>query len=194
MTKQDCKDIPCGAIPPCTGTHVKEIMRTQAELAEADDFVFYECEWMYNGETHCGTAQLGPEGTYRLGMVLRRLPDVPFPVLIQTNLDEKLNEARRNFIVQYLRDNGIPDADQRVIVGFPTAEGLFGTEACPAFYRGFYGQQYGGGLYGGAGAYGGGAIGAYGVSSFGLSGYGGLGGLGGIGAMGGLGGFGAMRR
>jgi hypothetical protein len=121
-------------------------------------------------------------------MILRRLPEVPFPVVIQINIDERLNEARRTFVVQFLKDNGIIDPEQRVIVGFPSAEGLYGTEACPAFTRGFYGKQYGG--LGAAGTYGGGApVGGYGVSSFGLSGYGGLGGLGGLGALGGLGGL-----
>src|SRR5579872_3545246 len=36
--KRGCEDIPPGAIPPCTGTHTQEIFRTQAEIAEADDF------------------------------------------------------------------------------------------------------------------------------------------------------------
>ena len=175
-SRHNCNDIPCGAIPPCTGTHTKEIMRTQAEIAEADDFTMYEHEWLYDPITHSGTAKPGPYGMYHLGEMVKRLPEVPFPVLIQVSLDDKLNEDRRVMVVQYLTANGIAEAERRVCLGFPAAEGLFGDEACGIYYRGFINPYQSG--FGGYGGYRGGLIGGYGVSSFGVSGINGLGGLG----------------
>src|SRR4051812_26143487 len=58
-----CADIPTGAIRMLTGTHTKNILRTQAEIAEADDFVIYEHEWAYDPATHLGSTRLGPYGT-----------------------------------------------------------------------------------------------------------------------------------
>jgi hypothetical protein len=183
-----CKDIPKGAIPPCNGTHAQEIFRTQAEIAEADDFVIYEHEWLYDPLTGCGTIKPGPYGTYHMNQIVKRLPDVPFPVLIQVNpLDEKLNEARRMVVVTILKANGICDAETRVILGFPEAEGLFGEEAACIFRKGYSCRgittPYGYGGYGGYGSYGGyGGYGAYG-SFGGLSGYGSIGGFGGLGGL-----------
>ena len=188
--RRGCEDIPPGAIPPCNGTHAQEIFRKQAEIAEADDFVIYEHEWLYDPLTGCGTNKPGPYGTYHLNKIVKRLPDVPFPVLIQVNpVDDRLNEARRVAVVVFLKANGILDADTRVILGFPEAEGLFGEEAAGIFRQGYmtrwlqtnpYGGAYGGySGYGGYGAFGGiGGIG--GLGSFGVGGYGGLSGIGGL--------------
>ena len=176
----NCNDIPCGAIPVCTGTHTRDIFLKQAELAEADDFVIYEAEWLYDPVTTCGTARPGPYGSYHLGQIVKRLPEVPFPVLIQVNVDAKLNEARRLVVVSFLQSNGILDADTRVLVGFPQAEGLFGDEASGIFRQGYQGRWLQGNPYGAAGTYGG----AYGGGSFGNGGYGTLGGLGSIGGLG----------
>jgi hypothetical protein len=187
--RNNCEDIPKGAIPPCTGTHVREIMKTQAELAEADDFVIYEHEWLYDPVALCGSIRPGPYGSYHLTQIAKRLPTAPFPVLIQVNPDDRLNEGRRVVVVQYLKANGIEDAETRVIIGFPQAEPLYGEEAVGTFRQGYI-YPWVNGARGGYGGYGGGA-GGYGGIGGGVGGYGGIGGgtggiLGGLGGMGGL--------
>jgi hypothetical protein len=168
LFKDKCAEIPLGAIPPPAGTHLAEIKNAQKALAEADDFVIYEHEWLYGGTVP------GPYGRYHLGQIAKRLADVPFPVLIQVNPDENLNQVRRAAVVAFLVNNGYADADTRVVVGFPAAEGLFGDEAARDFERGYSG---------GYGAFGVG-YNPYVGSRLGLGGFGG--GLGGFG--GGLGG------
>jgi len=86
------------------------------------------------------------------------LPEVPFPVLIQVDLNATLNEARRQTIVAMLTQHGVPDAEQRVVLGYPEAEGLFGEEAeriYPQMLRGSYGQRFTPGFRSGFGGYGG---------------------------------------
>jgi hypothetical protein len=189
-----CEDIPKGAIPVCTGTHTKEIFQAQAAIAEADDFVLYEHQWLYDPVTNCRTAKPGPFGLYCLTQMVKRLPEVPFPVLIQVNpLNEKLNEDRRTFVVEFLVANGIPrpDAEARVLIGYPQAEGLFGEEAPVIYYQGFVNHTgtSGNPYYGNRGIYGG-----YGVSD-GFNTLGGFGGFGSIyGGFGGLGLGGGFRR
>jgi hypothetical protein len=179
-----CDDIPAGAIPVLTGTHTHDIFAKEAELAEAGDFFIYEAEWLYDPVTGCGSTKPGPYGAYHLGEIVKRLPDVPFPVLIQVNLDERLNETRRLEVVAFLKSHGIVDAEQRVIVGFVTTEGLFGDEAANIFRQGYMGHGMRPDLYGAGGSFGG--NGAFGGASV-VGGYGTLGGLGSsIGALGGL--------
>jgi hypothetical protein len=119
----NCSDIPAGAIPAPYGTYNTRLQATQATNAEADDFVIYKYEW------HMGGAELGPYGRYHLNEIVNRLPQVPFPVIVQPHVDAHLTEARRQVVVNYLAQHGIRDADQRVLVAFPAAEGLYGEEA-----------------------------------------------------------------
>jgi hypothetical protein len=177
----NCSAIPAGAIPVPNGTYVHAWQEAQANKAEADDFVFYRQEWCMGGH------ELGPFGRYHLHQVIKRLPDVPFPVVVQPALDHHLNESRRQLLVECLAMNGVPDADRRVIVAFPDAEGLNGEEA-PIVYRqmirgtgGFGGNTGIGGSVGGiSGGFGGGIAG-------GMGGFGGIGGgLGGISGFGGV--------
>jgi hypothetical protein len=167
--------IPPGAIPELTGEKTRRIREVQESLAEMDDFVIYENEWLYGG------TQPGPYGKYHLAQILKRLPGVEFPVLIQICPDDATNEARRLLVSQYLQTNGILDADARVIIGYPEPGGLYGNEAIAAYRRGYEprpGYAYGSQQFGGVGAYGGlgGGFGAVG-SGFGAFG-GGFGGLG----------------
>jgi hypothetical protein len=116
-------DIQPGAIPEPPQTTVRRIFDTQAAKAEADDFVFYRHEFYMDG------SQLGPYGQYHARLIANRLNEVPFPVLIQAVTDPKLNEQRRQSVIAALRRAGFEDIDQRVIVGFPEAEGMGGEEA-----------------------------------------------------------------
>jgi hypothetical protein len=172
MANDPCAVIPKGAIPPPCGTYVNRFIAVQAGKAEADDFVVYKHEWLNNG------IRLGPYGGYHLAQIVKRLNEVPFPVLIQVDADPQLNETRRAFYVAQLTVMGVPDAQRRVILGYPEAEGLYGEEA-PRIYRSMIYERIIGGGFGGG--YGGG------FSGFG-SGFGGFGGLGGFGGVGGFGG------
>ncbi len=118
-----CADIPPGAIPVPPHATVHRMWETQAAKAEADDFVIYRHEFYMDG------AELGPYGQYHLRLIANRLSQVPFPVLIQAVTDAKLNEQRRQAIVAYLKKAGHENIEQRVILGFPEAEGLNGEEA-----------------------------------------------------------------
>jgi hypothetical protein len=171
-----CANIPKGAIPQPRGAHVQAFMDVQAGKAEADDFVIYKHEWCEDGKV------LGPYGNYHLGQIIRRLPTVPFPVLIQVGPDDKLNEVRRQLIVSQLAAAGIHDPEQRVIVGFPAAEGVYGDEAEIIYYRMIQDRYRSGSGYGGYGGFG---------RGFGYGGFGGFGGFGGYGGFG-YGGFGGL--
>jgi hypothetical protein len=163
----NCAGVPKGAQPAPVGTYVNKYIQVQESKAETDDFVFYKHMW-YRGGT-----DLGPLGRYQLNMMTARLKNVPFPVVIETSLNEKLDEQRRDVIVALLKMRGYDDPS-RVVVAFPIAEGLFGDEA-PRIYNGLIGLYsfYGGGLFG---------------NNFGYGGFGGFGGFGGN--FGGFGGFG----
>ncbi|HMP16002.1 MAG TPA: hypothetical protein PKD72_03180, partial [Gemmatales bacterium] len=116
-------DIPPGAIPEPPHSTVRRHWDTQAAKAEADDFVFYRHEFYMDGK------ELGPYGQYHVRLIANRLQEVPFPVLIQAVPDARLNEARRQTVILALKRAGLDDIDQRVIVGFPEAEGMSGEEA-----------------------------------------------------------------
>jgi hypothetical protein len=171
----NCSSIPAGAMPPPNGTYMNAYIEAQAGKAEADDFVVYRHEWYLGGH------ELGPYGRYHIDQIIKRLPTVPFPVLVQTQMNEQIDETRRQVIVQALAAAGVPDPDHRVIVGFPQAEGLYGEEA-PTIYR-----QMLRGTATGAGNTGFGAAGGFGglggASGLGVTGLGGLGGIGGIGGI-----------
>jgi hypothetical protein len=140
-----CDDV---LIPPPAGTYTQAIFDAQARKAEADDFVVYKNEWFNAG------TKLGPYGEYHLNQIAKRLPTVPFPVVLQPEADSGLNQARLEVLITCLANKGIVDPEQRVIIAYPEAEGLFGEcEAESAFLRMLhpprYGTLFGGGLYGG---------------------------------------------
>ncbi|MCS6853092.1 MAG: hypothetical protein NZ700_18200 [Gemmataceae bacterium] len=137
----NCSRIPRGAIPEPVGSKVLRFQNVQAGKAEADDFVIYKHEWFLDGQ------ELGPYGRYHLNLIARRLPEVPFPVVVQQSNDEALNEARRQVIIRELAVRGILDAPERVIVAFPEAEGMYGEQAEATFQRMMTGGG-GGGLTG----------------------------------------------
>jgi hypothetical protein len=125
----NCATIPRGALPAPPGTYVNRFIDVQDTLAETDDFVIYKHMWLRNGTT------LGPLGRYQLDMIAKRLPTVPFPVVVATSKNDELDEARREYIVSMLSMRGLTDPT-RVIVAYPVAEGLHGEEA-ERIYVGF---------------------------------------------------------
>lgn len=117
-----CATIPCGAIPAPNGSHVREFQLRQTCRAAEDDFVIYLREW-YHGES-----DLGPYGKYHLSKIAKRLPAETYHVVIEPTADLHLNEQRKEQLIAYLKETGIGDADQRVVVGLPIAEGMSGEE------------------------------------------------------------------
>lgn len=119
----DCKDIPHGAIPQPIGTHVCQWQTEQMARAEQDDFVIYRYEWLRD------SAQFSPYGGRHMMGIAGRLPHAPFPVVIEPSDDATLDQARREAATRMLAELGMPDAADRVVIGAPEAEGLFGQEA-----------------------------------------------------------------
>src|SRR6266849_1544325 len=160
----NCANIPTGAQPAPPGTYINKFIEIQAGIAEADDFVLYKHMWFKAG------TELGPLGRYQLDLISRRLARVPFPVVVETSMNDGLDQQRREIIVSLLAARGFTDPS-RVVVAFPQAEGLYGDEAPRIYNQLLFGGGIGG--QGGRGGITGGTLG------------GGIGGLGGIG--GGLG-------
>jgi hypothetical protein len=144
----NCATIPKGAQPAPPGTYVNKFIEIQSGIAEADDFVLYKHMWYRAG------TELGPLGRYQLDLISRRLANVPFPVVIETSKNDSLDEQRREIIVALLAARGFTDSS-RVVVAFPTAEGLNGDEAPRIFIQ----LLFGGGGGGGRGGFGGGGFG-----------------------------------
>ncbi len=171
----ECRDIPKDAIPPPPGTYVCQWTAAEATRAEADKFVFYQYEWQRD------KAQLGPFGQRHAAQVSARLPCVPYPVVIEPSGDAKLDESRRQAILQMLAGEGLSVPAKRVILDEGDAEPLYSQES-PAIARGMFTNQAGGGTTGGLG--GGVGTGGGGMGGAGLGGGMGGGGIG-TGGMGG---------
>ena len=118
----NCATIPLGAQPVPPGTYINRFIQIQDTNAQADDFVIYKHMWFQGGKA------LGPLGRYQLDLISKRLPTVPFPVVIETSQNAELDEARRDAILALLVQRGFEDPS-RVIVAYPVAEGLYGDEA-----------------------------------------------------------------
>lgn len=167
-----CATVAPGSLPQPNGLHVRRFIDVQAGKAEADDFVVYQHEFSSGG------VELGPYGKYHVHQMARRLPDVPFPVVLQVGANDETNQARMANLIDALANAGVNDAAARVVLGYPRAEGLDGNMIQPIYFRslisgsgiGNAGGAFGGG-FGGGGLGGGG----FGGGLFGGSGFGGLG-------------------
>src|SRR5947208_2438608 len=135
----NCANVPKGAQPAPAGTYINKIIQIQDSKAEMDDFVIYKHMW------YMGGTQLGPLGRYQLDLIAKRLPTVPFPVVVATSKNDGLDESRREAIVAMLRTRGIDDPG-RVVIAFPIAEGLYGEESYFIYNRLLFGGQYGTGF------------------------------------------------
>ena len=148
-------------MPAPLGTYMNGWRDAQAIAAEADQFVIYRQEWYQDG------IKPGPYGGYHLERIKQRLPSVPFQVIIEVDLrDEKINIARQSYVVNQLLAVGIADAQARVIIGYPRAEGLYGDEAARIFLQRYSGGQ-GGTVGTSSGASSGGGLGIGGGSAMG---------------------------
>jgi hypothetical protein len=164
----NCATIPKGAIPPPHGTHLGEILAGQHFRAEAEKLVVYKHEW------YMGGTEPGPAGRRHLSTLGARLACLPFPVVIEPVEPEelpepspeaafKLNEERRLRVVEFLAARGVVDADRRVVLDYPTAEGLYGIPATLIgqryqFTQAGVGAGAGVGIGGGGGGFGGAGV------------------------------------
>jgi uncharacterized membrane protein YgcG len=159
-----CADIPPGAIPQPTGAHACAWQTTQDALAERDDFVVYQYEW--KGES----AELGPFGRRHVAGLVQRLEAQPCSIIVEPSENPSLDTQRQASLIALLAAHGVPDAESRISVGYPAAEGLHGQEA-PRLEQGYFrsGSRRGG--FGGGGFGGGfGGTGGFGAGGGGFSG------------------------
>lgn len=148
-----CAEIPQGAVPQPLGTWSCEWQHAQTERAEQDDFVIYQYEW------EATSTRLGPFGQRHLREIARRLPEVPFPLVIAESNDVELDQSRRISLVESLAALGTPVDPQRVLVGPAAAEPMYGVDV-PVVVRSYTAAGGGQGGGGGGGAGGGGGRGA----------------------------------
>jgi hypothetical protein len=142
-----CEDIPPGAIPQPNGTYLCQWNHAETARADRDNYVIYQYEWAADA------TKLTQFGQDHLARIAQGLPQVCFPVLIERSSDQHLDELRRLAILEALANCHVPIVPERVVIGRPEAEGLYGQEAL-GVDRGMLSNQAGGG---GAGATGGGA-------------------------------------
>ena len=189
--RSTCPTAPKGSIPPPYGTHANAIFNGQAQRAEAEDFVIPKNVWYLGGN------EPGPDGRRRLMSIAARYAAEPYPNVIAELEPEEFpdepkqfaatsNEARRRRVVEFLVASGAADAETRVFVGRPTAEGLYGTTAAAIGNQYLQGEGGGGsnGNFSGNGSGGGSGVGGVGGVGGGFGG--GVGSIGGLGATGGF--------
>lgn len=146
MGRDPCATIPPGAIPSPVGTYACQWQTAQIAKADLDKFVIHQNEWYMGGDT------LGPDGKRHMTKIADRLPHVPCPVIIATSDNEELDNTRREFVVKKLADAGVDDAENRVVLAVPEAEGMYGQEAVrngTIRQMGIGGMGMGGGMMGG---------------------------------------------
>ncbi len=167
--QKPCNDITPGAIPQPNGTYACQWIHGQMARADQDNFVIYQYEWSADA-TQAEATKLTPFGQEHLARIALGLCQVPFPVVIEPSSDQRVDESRRLAVLEALAYNRVPIMPDRVILGRPEAEGLYGQEA-PGVARGMLGTSSGGQ---GTGATGGGATGSNlgGVSTSGGAGLG----------------------
>jgi hypothetical protein len=161
----NCSTIPRYAQPAPAGTYVNAWRHLQTVKAEMDDFVIYRHMWYRGGN------ELGPMGRYYLDLISNRMLRQPFPIVIETTQDDRVDEERRDVIISLLERRGLTDPS-RVIVGYPIAEGMW-AEMAPRIAAQYINPGFGMGGIGGMGGFGG--FGGFGGGGFGGGGFGGFG-------------------
>lgn len=144
----------------------------QVNRGAASDFVIHQHEWFLGG------TELGPAGRRHISRLQSRLTREAHQVIIEPAdpdlkvhagikdaalAAQELDQTRRFEVIQMLFQCGIPDAEMRVRIAYPQAEGLDGAQATRIFNslgRGGLGGQGGTGV-GGVGGFTGGAGGRF---------------------------------
>jgi hypothetical protein len=155
-------EIPLGAIPSPLGTAACQWQLAHMELAELDDFVIRVREW------HGNSAELDSDAVQHL-MNLAGRPSGPQVVVIEPTSDAALNAARMQEVVRMLTQFNVLDAESRVMIQRPIAEGMYGAEA-PRIANGYLGggANVGQGMQGGVvgGTQQGGFVGGFGGGGY----------------------------
>ena len=136
--RDPCATIPPGALPAPNGSAVRAWEGLMIDRAADDQFVVCLHEW------YMGSGFLGPYGCTHVKRIAALLPRQPAVVVVQPAPSPELNESRRMLLVRLLQREGVVDAEARVVVGFPAAEGLSAAEAARAYDRGQDGCNAGG--------------------------------------------------
>jgi hypothetical protein len=114
---------------------------TQETNAEAAKFILYDHEFVGS------TAKLTPKGQKHLVQMALRLEHVPFPVVVEQSPEGRypqLDLQRRQEVVRYLKELGLENFENRVIVAPAFAPGLSAVEGEAAYYSTLNGNFYGG--------------------------------------------------
>ncbi len=171
------------ADPPMTlGTQSDDIWRMQEENAEAAKFIVYDHEfvapevndghtsggWRLNayGEDHVKqiAANLNRGDMYPVVVERSQIsPEVDTEFKYPVHFNEELDVQRRRIVVASLAAMGVEDAEERVVVAPSFAEGITGTEARRAYYRGIMGGRRAGSYGGFGGGFGSGFGGGFGL-------------------------------
>lgn len=132
------------------GASLRCLMAAQIANGVAADMVLYHYDF-YGVDTDRAVA-LTPRGHMELAKIVRAIPYMPSPVLIETTDDPALDASRRAYVLEQLAELGVTLDPDQVRSAVPPAPGLSGVEA-EVIYEGQLGdiQPQAGGGSGGAG-------------------------------------------
>lgn len=116
-----CADIPAGAIPEPAGVKNCNWQTAQVSSAEADQTVFYKCDFIGN------SAKIAPEAINRIARTASSGLATTQPSIIEPSGDEALDAARVTAVSLQLSSYGIPQPV--VTVAIPAALGMQGIRA-----------------------------------------------------------------
>jgi len=159
--------------PPPLGSCLNAWASVQIARAELQELYITLNEWYLGGAT------LGPAGRRHIERLARSIIDSTSTIYVEPADDTKLNERRLLAIAQELKKFGVTNAEKRVSLATPLAEGLAGEEAVRIYPRLFFIRGFGGGGGGGGGGLGGMGGGNSGGGGLGIGGFGGSSGRGG---------------
>lgn len=168
--RDDCADIPHGAVPAPVGTYNGQWQHAQQSRAAEDYLVFYQYEWLGDSD------QLSPFGERHVARLLSQLPLAATPLVVETSGDDRRDRSRVSALQIQLMQHDAAWADYPVVVGHSQAEPLYGVESRRVSSGFIGGGQAGGGQggrFGGAGGGFGGAGGGFGGAGGGGGGFGG---------------------
>jgi hypothetical protein len=107
------------------GTQTLQAEQMQIVNGLRDQQVLYDYDF-YPGDR---AAELSPRGHYQLRKIIQRMEIVPSPIILQTAIvDPKLDEARKQHVLDALAAAGVPAVPEIVIVDHPALPGLQGVE------------------------------------------------------------------
>ena len=116
-----CADIPAGAIPEPAGVKVCDWQTAQVSNAEADQTVFYKCDFIGN------SARIAPDTIQRIARTAGSGLASTQPSIIEPSGDDQLDAARATAVTLQLASYGIKQPT--VTVAIPAALGMQGVRA-----------------------------------------------------------------